>query len=137
MIAPVSGPAALFALIRSQVRAQRVPETGRGKLAPLSERDGETRQAQLTARLQAIDPDAPDRKARTLHVLVEYALLEALGERLRNDARFPTLVSQVTETMLGEPQLEKLIEDACNALSTQTGAIAPGGVLDTEADGKS
>jgi hypothetical protein len=135
VIAPVGGPAALFALIRSQVQAQRAPESRGRKLAPLAGRDDETVRAQLAARLQAIDPDAPDRKARTLHVLVEYALLDALGERLRNDARFPTLVSQVTETMLSEPQLEKLIEDACNTLPPQT-TTAPGGAPDAGADGK-
>lgn len=112
-IVPVGGPASLLALIRAQIAPRNTSRTRRTKALEQARKGDSTYEAQLSARLAAIPEDAPDRTTRTLHVLVECALLETFGDAARADARFPALVHKVTRTILDEPQLEALIEQAC------------------------
>jgi hypothetical protein len=108
-------------IIRRQVDALRDPApraAGRGAGQDLRPAARETvgLNAVITRRVQAIDPDDPDRRRKAFRVFLESVLLAELGEALINDAGFYQLVDQVQTRMQADAELARAMDEAADLL---------------------
>jgi hypothetical protein len=72
--------------------------------------------ARLAQRIQAIDPDHPQRRRQAFRLYIEYGLIGRLGEETGNDANFTTLVDQIVRGMSQMPSIQEDIDTAADVL---------------------
>ena len=70
----------------------------------------------VARRVQAIDPDDPDRPRKAFRVFLESVLLAEFGEHLVNDAGFHQLVDSVHSEMDSDAELARSIRDATDVM---------------------
>ncbi len=124
MPSPISNTAAITALV-SQIRLalaskagsraggkvqgaqRRDPARGTHKAhRPTSHQPATALPALITARIEALDPDAADFRSQLLHLVVETALLQEFGNQLINAPGFQGMVDQVAFEMNAAPELQ-------------------------------
>jgi hypothetical protein len=108
-------------IVRRQVDALRDPtSSGAGRSAGQERRSTSREAASLGAviarRVQAIDPDDPDRRRKAFRVFLESVLLVELGEALINDPGFYQLVDQVQTRMQTDADLARAMDEAADLL---------------------
>ena len=108
-------------IVRRQVDALRDPASpGAGRSAGQERRSTSREAASLGAviarRVQAIDPDDPDRRRKAFRVFLESVLLAELGEALINDPGFYQLVDQVQTCMQTDADLARAMDEAADLL---------------------
>jgi hypothetical protein len=59
----------------------------------------------IAARVEELDPDAPDFRARMLRLVIEAALLQQFGHALINAPKFQGMVDQILHDLQAAPQL--------------------------------
>lgn len=111
-------------IIRRQVDALRDPAPrGAGRAGgPPRPAPGESASlgAVIARRVQAIDPDDPERRRKAFRVFLESVLLAELGEALINDAGFYQLVDQVQTRMQADAELLRAMDEAADLLLART-----------------
>jgi len=112
-------------IIRRQVDALRDPAPrGASRTAGQSSRSAAGGAVSLGAviarRVQAIDPDDPERRRKAFRVFLESVLLAELGEALINDAGFYQLVDQVQTRMQADADLVRAMDEAAELLLART-----------------
>ena len=108
-------------IIRRQVDALRDPAAravgnGAGQDPRPAARGTASLDAVIARRVQAIDPDDPDRRRKAFRVFLESVLLAELGEALINDAGFYQLVDQVQTRMQADGDLARAMDEAADLL---------------------
>jgi hypothetical protein len=108
-------------IVRRQVGALRDPASpGTGRSAGQEQRSTSREAASLGAviarRVQAIEPDDPDRRRKAFRVFLESVLLAELGEALINDPGFYQLVDQVQTRMQTDADLARAMDEAADLL---------------------
>lgn len=128
----------LAAVIRKQV-ASLGRASGRGVASRAHARsevtqDGQSRQspelpvdiaAVAAGRVQAIDPDDPNRHRKAFHVFLESVLLAEFGENLINDAGFHQLVEDVHSQMEADADLAPAMHAASSRMLEAAPASKP------------
>jgi hypothetical protein len=117
MPSPIDGlgaTAAIASLIqramaeRAHSRLRSSSSGQKGKVAVRSG-SGKSRQTPLAdviaARVEELDPDAPDFRARMLRLVIEAALLQQFGHALINAPKFQGMVDQILHDLQAAPQL--------------------------------
>lgn len=59
----------------------------------------------IAARVEELDPDAPDFRSRMLRLVIEAALLQQFGHALINAPKFQGMVDQILNDLQAAPQL--------------------------------
>lgn len=59
----------------------------------------------IAARVEELDPDAPDFRSRMLRLVIEAALLQQFGHSLINAPKFQGMVDQILNDLQAAPQL--------------------------------
>lgn len=127
----------LAAIIRRQVTSlARAPgnasargsarsPTGRAD-APAEREPASDIAALIARRVQAIDPDDPNRQRKAFKVFLESVLLAEFGDGLINDAGFHQLVDDVHSEMEADDELASAIRAAtARLLAPSTGSTLP------------
>ena len=91
--------------------AGRAPAAGAG-----AARAEETFDASLRRRVAAIDPRAPDGRAKALRAFVEAALVAEFGAALLTDPGFGGLLDEVSASFAEDPELAARLAAALAAL---------------------
>ena len=108
-------------IVRRQAEALRDPASpAAGRSAGHERRSNAHEPPSLGAvigrRIQAIDPNDPDRRRKAFRVFLESVLLAELGEALINDPAFYQLVDQVQAQMQADADLARAMDEAADLL---------------------
>jgi hypothetical protein len=108
-------------IVRRQVDALRDPASPRAGHGAAQEQRSAAREppslgAVVARRIQAIDPNDPDRRRKAFRVFLESVLLAELGEALINDPAFYQLVDQVQGQMHSDADLARAMDEAADLL---------------------
>ncbi|CAB3759951.1 hypothetical protein GQ57_33885 [Burkholderia sp. MSh2] len=127
-MSPISPLDRLFQTIQSQsapvgqVKTATAATSGSRKEsigdASAQKRDGLA--ARLAQRIQAIDPDHPQRRRQAFRLYIEYGLISRLGEEAGSDANFPILIDQIITSIEQIPSLQTDVDTAIDALFEHT-----------------
>lgn len=118
---PISPLDRFFQTIRSQSApvdqtktvAPGSPKESVGK-TDAQKRDGLA--MRLAQRIQAIDPDHPQRRRQAFRLYIEYGLISRLGEEAGSDANFPVLIDQIIRGIEQMPSLQADVDIATDML---------------------
>jgi len=98
----------LAAAVRTEAAALRA-RTGQ-RAAPSQGTATPSLQALVAQRVQALDPEDPQRKQKAVRIFLESALLQELGGALAHDPSFGALVEAVHQQMRGDAQLAVAVD---------------------------
>ncbi|RZL01574.1 MAG: hypothetical protein EOP36_11035 [Rubrivivax sp.] len=119
MPTPIDGlgaTAAIASLIR-RAMAERAQSRQRSSSSSSASKNGKTQGSKgrarqtpladvIAARVEELDPDAPDFRARMLRLVIEAALLQQFGHALINAPKFQGMVDQIVHDLQAAPQLQ-------------------------------
>jgi hypothetical protein len=75
----------------------------------------------IAARVEELDPDAPDFRARMLRLVIEAALLQQFGHALINAPKFQGMVDQILHDLQAAPQLRPDVSAVLDGLAGGSG----------------
>jgi hypothetical protein len=80
---------------------------------------GSSKVASLAASLATIEPNDPHRQRKALRAFIEATLLDEFGEELILSSDFQGTVDRTLETLMGDPAVAPLLDQATRELGVQ------------------